>query len=190
MLTTARSEKKTRKRGAERGAAMVEAIVVISIFILFFLGMVYFRSMYQQKLRVMRLSRTAAVGFALSGCTGSPTQNLTTQDLNGVTSGSSGTINGTAANVGGSPGANPSVGQNSKNPVGGALSDQGMMGDKIAALSLSAAAAGTSKSTFGSTVGFQSNVTSTSYMSCGEPHKAGDFSGAISYAESMFSTSF
>jgi hypothetical protein len=168
---------------------MVEAIVVISIFILFFLGMVYFRSMYQQKLRVMRLTRAAAVGFSLSGCSGQPTQNLTPQDLSGVTD-SSQTTTGGAADPGGAPGANPSVGQKAGSPVGNALSDQGMMGDKIAAMNLAAPASGTSQpSPMAKTLGFRANVSSISYMSCGEPHKAGDFSGLIGYATSLFSTS-
>jgi hypothetical protein len=188
MTTHHRNRK--RARAAERGAAMVEALVVISVFILFFLGMVYFRSMYQQKLRVMRLSRAAAVGFSLNGCNGSPTQNLTPQDLSGISDSNSQTTSTGTANVGGSPGADPSVGQKAGNPVGGALSDQGMMGDKIAALNLAASASGTSKpSPWAKTLGFKANVSSTSYMSCGEPHKAGDFSGLIDYATKLFSTS-
>jgi Flp pilus assembly protein TadG len=107
-----------KKRAARRGAAMVEAVVVISVFILFFLGMVYFRSMYQQKLRMMRLARAAAVGYALNGCNGSPTQNIT-QDLGNGSDNSSGTSQG-GANVSGAPGANPSVGQNSGTPPIGA----------------------------------------------------------------------
>lgn len=175
---------------ATRGAAMVEALVVISVFILFFLGMVYFRSMYQQKLRVMRLSRAAAVGFSLNGCNGAATQNLTPQDLAGVSDSNSQTSSNGTANVGGTPGADPSVGQKAGNPVGGALSSQGMMGDKIAALNLATPASGTSKpSPMAKTLGFKANVSSISYMSCGEPHKAGDFSGLLSYATSLFSTS-
>ena len=49
---------------------MVESLVVISIMILFFLGMVYFSALYQQKLRVMALARAATVAYGMNGCTG------------------------------------------------------------------------------------------------------------------------
>ena len=55
-------------RARSRGAAMVEAIVVISVFILFFVGMVYFESLYHEQLRALQLARAAAVAYAMDAC--------------------------------------------------------------------------------------------------------------------------
>jgi hypothetical protein len=166
---------------------MVEAIAVISIFILFFLGMAYFRSMYQQKLRIMRLGRAAAVGYALNGCTGDPLA-LVNPDLKGASNGGqSGQSNGSAPGLSGTPGADPSVGQNAGNPVGQALGSQGMVGDPIGVINMQAPASGTTQSSpMAQTVGFNANVSSNSYMSCGEVPQPGTAAGAISYAEKLF----
>ena len=40
--------------------------------------MIDFRLLYQQQLVAMRLSRAAAVAYAMNGCNGSPTENITT----------------------------------------------------------------------------------------------------------------
>jgi hypothetical protein len=167
---------------------MVEAICVISIFILFFLGMVYFRSMYQQKLRVSRLARAAAVGFALNGCKGDPLA-LVNQDLGSATNtGTSGAAAGTATGPAGAPSSNPSVGQNAGNPVGSALGDQGMTGDPIAVINMQAPAGATTQpAPWAAKVGFSATVTNNSYMSCGDVAQPGTAAGAWNYASSLFS---
>ena len=71
--STRASRARLANRARRRGAAMVESIVVIPVFILFFVGMMYFRKLYQNQLYVMRLARTAAVSYGMNGCNGSPT---------------------------------------------------------------------------------------------------------------------
>jgi hypothetical protein len=166
---------------------MVEAICVISIFILFFIGMAYFRSMYQQKLRVTRLARAAAVGYALNGCQGDPLA-LVNQDLGSASNtGASGSTPGTATGPSGAPGSNPSVGQNTGNPVGSALAAQGMTGDPIAVIAVQGpAGASTQPSPLAQKVGFSATVTTDSYMSCGDVAQPGTAAGAWNYASQLF----
>jgi hypothetical protein len=166
---------------------MVEAIVVISVFILFFMGMAYFRGVYQQKLRVTRLARAAAVGYALNGCTGDPLA-LVTPDLAGASNGGqSGKGSGTATGPSGASGSDPSVGQNAGNPVGSALGDQGMTGDPIAVLNMTAPSSGMNTPTpLAVSLGFKASVTANSYMSCGEVPQPGTAAGAWNYAEKLF----
>jgi len=129
----------------------------------------------------------AAVGYALNGCTGDPLA-LVNPDLAGASNGGqSGKANGNATGPAGSPSANPSVGQKAGSPVGDALGDQGMVGDPIAVLNMTAPASGTSKpSPMAQTFGFNANVTSNSYMSCGEVPQPGTAAGAWNYAEKLF----
>src|SRR5438552_10591858 len=62
--------KKRERRGAENGAVMVEAIVVISVFILLLTGLAYFHNLYLSKLRTSRIGRAATLRHAIVGCQG------------------------------------------------------------------------------------------------------------------------
>src|SRR5687768_8991176 len=61
-----------RNRIATRGAVFVEAIAVVSFFIIAFLGIVYFRDLYLEKLRVQRMARAAAMMYAMGACASDP----------------------------------------------------------------------------------------------------------------------
>ncbi|MBX3193154.1 MAG: hypothetical protein KF819_39585 [Labilithrix sp.] len=65
-----------RARARARGAVFVESIVVVSFFTLCFLGVVYFRELYLAKMRVQRLARASAMAHALSECRGDPRAGL------------------------------------------------------------------------------------------------------------------
>lgn len=175
----------TRRRGraARRGAAMVEAIVVIPVFIALFVGMMYFRQLYKHQLVVMRLARAAAVTYAMTGCNGSPTEAID-QDI--VASGAAVAdvgITPGSTHVGSSGTTNPTVGSGGT-PVGSALSDKGMDKDGVASVSLSARAS--AGSPLYSLV-FRSTVTSSAYMSCGEVPMRGDATDALKYVKDLFS---
>lgn len=66
-------------RRARRGAVFVEAIVVVSFFTLCFLGVLYFRELYLAKMRVQRLARASAMAHAMSACTADPKAGLETE---------------------------------------------------------------------------------------------------------------
>jgi hypothetical protein len=186
MRTRAETRTAYRRAGA-RGAAMVEAVCVIAVFILFFLGMTYFRTMYQQKLRIARLARAAAVGYALNGCQGSPLA-LVQQDLGSGSNGSqSGQQSGSAQGPSGAPNSNPSVGQNTGNPVNSALGSAGMTGDPIAVITLTTPVSASAQSSpLAPAMGFNTTLSNNSYMSCGDVAQAGTAAGAWNYASSLF----
>ena len=61
---------KRGSRGNERGAVLVEAIVVIAFFVIAFTGLVYFHTLYLTKIRTSRISRVATLHHAIVGCEG------------------------------------------------------------------------------------------------------------------------
>jgi hypothetical protein len=63
--------KRNRVAARARGTAMVEAIVVISVMIVFYGGMVYFESIYHNQIVVQSQARSAAVANAMGACQGS-----------------------------------------------------------------------------------------------------------------------
>jgi hypothetical protein len=51
-----------------RGAVFVEAVIIITSFVLFLMGMMFFRRVYQNKLLAMRAARGATLAHAMGGC--------------------------------------------------------------------------------------------------------------------------
>jgi hypothetical protein len=169
---------------------MVEAIFVISVFILFFLGMVYFYSLYHEHLRVQQLARAGAVAYAMDACQDSNPLQAIEQDL-GASNGQRNTTNNPAtAGAVGQP--NPPIGdKGGADPVAGSMQSSGFVGVQIAGITMNGKAAGTT--TYGllsPRVGFRSDVISTSYIVCGDPQKDGDAAGAWDYVKDLFSMSF
>lgn len=65
------------KRKSQRGAAMVEAIVVIPVLIMLFAAMVYINGLYTNKQISMREARQEAWTLAMKACEGSARENGT-----------------------------------------------------------------------------------------------------------------
>jgi hypothetical protein len=169
-----------------RGASMVEAVFMISIFIMFFIGQVYFRSLYENKLHVQRLGRAAAVAFAMNACQGNDPLAPVKPDLGSAqNNGTTGSTQGNSSGIQAQP--TGSVGTGGGDPVGGAMQGSGFTGDPIAVFNLQAAAAGTAQQGL-STVGFQSTVHTTASMSCGDKQEGGNVSDAIQYVIGEFKT--
>lgn len=61
-----RSARATQRR--VRGAAMVEAAIVISMLILGLMGLMFFKSLYVKELSAMRLARSSALAYSMTGC--------------------------------------------------------------------------------------------------------------------------
>lgn len=61
---------RTSLRTRQRGAVMVEAVVVIVFFVMCFSAVVYFRLLYTQKMSVQRLARAASISHAMGACQG------------------------------------------------------------------------------------------------------------------------
>ena len=56
------------RRARQRGAIFVEAVIVISFFILALIGLMYFRSLYTKKLQAMWLARSTALVYSMGAC--------------------------------------------------------------------------------------------------------------------------
>jgi hypothetical protein len=71
------------QRRRQRGAAMIEAVLVFSVFILVLIGMVYFRALYVKKLGAQRMARAAVIAHSMAGCKENPVRNWLSRDGNG-----------------------------------------------------------------------------------------------------------
>jgi hypothetical protein len=167
---------------------MVEALCVISVFIMFFLGMVYFSSLYHGKLRVQDLSRAAAVAYAMNAC--QPSNNPTAaiqQDLNGTTSNPPPQGNGPPPNAGaGSSNSSVTTNKGSKS-VSTLLGNKGFAGFQVDALNVGQQVAATTQGgLFSPRTGFQGNVASNSFVACGDKQGKGDFKDAFGFIKDLF----
>ena len=68
---------------SQRGAAIIEALFVCSIFILGLLGMVYFRGLYLKKLGAQRMARAAVIAHSMVGCKDNQPRAWLARDGNG-----------------------------------------------------------------------------------------------------------
>jgi hypothetical protein len=74
--TFKRSRRQLMARGRSRGAAMVEALVVIPFFMLILAGALYVAGLYSTRIEVQGVARTGAWNGAIAGnCQGVPTVN-------------------------------------------------------------------------------------------------------------------
>ena len=85
--------RKFRRRRRSRGAAMVEAVVVIPFFIIIFASMIFVAKLYGEKQRTMRVAKEYSWTYAMSNCEsgganaalesgGSPMGQMETEDPN------------------------------------------------------------------------------------------------------------
>ncbi len=163
---------------------MVEAICVISIFILVFLGMVYFQSMYHSQLRAQQLGRAASIAYAMDACGDPSSLQSVQQDLGNAKDNGSSSNPQPNQGAGSSVNSSQPVGNNGGDPLSGALSQGGFSGDPIADIRLIGWGAGTTKNgLFGSRFGFKSTVSSTSHVSCGDKQQKGNAGDVFSFAK-------
>ena len=162
---------------------MVEAVIVIGVFLVFFSGMMYFESLYHQRLHVQQLARAAAVAYSMNACPdGNDPLQLLKPDLDGATGGS-----GTPSNSA-SPSATVPLQQNKPvgkggDPLGNAMSSKGFALDKITDLSLNRPLRTGTRA-----FNWQAKPTSDSFMSCGDKQEKGDPGGVWDFIKSSFSS--
>ncbi len=167
---------------------MVEAICVMSVFVIFFVGIAYFRMLYQEKLRVQRLARAAAVAYAMDACPDGQALSSIQPDLGRAADNQSG-----SAAQPSTSGMQPDtkVGNGGGDPVGSAMGSEGFALDKIAGISLKAVASNNMQTVSSADPArrgwFVHTVYSNSFMSCGDVQKDGDINGAIGYVQHAFS---
>jgi hypothetical protein len=64
----ANNDMRNTKIATRRGAVLVEALILVSTLVLGFLGLIYFRDLYLDQLRVLNLARASALAHSLAGC--------------------------------------------------------------------------------------------------------------------------
>lgn len=57
-----------RRRVDARGAAFIEALIVVSFMVLALAGMMYFKMFYMKQLWAMRLARASAIAYSMGAC--------------------------------------------------------------------------------------------------------------------------
>jgi hypothetical protein len=62
--------RRTWQRRRQRGAVLLEAVLVVSVLLLSLIGTVYVSRIYQTALRAVGVSRAAAIGYSNAGCRG------------------------------------------------------------------------------------------------------------------------
>lgn len=174
-----RFRRRVRGRALERGAAMVEAAIVISMLILGLMGLVFFRRFYVKEMMAARLARAGTLAYSMSGCTGTePKDWIGTKDRVDLTVSAPDAPDSQAAN--GKDVTQPATSGNSD--ANGFLSGLGLTGDGLGVLNpiTKDGVAGnvkvdSSSGTLSPTkTYFKSDVKARSYVTCGEKPKDGD----------------
>jgi len=171
------------KRAKARGAIMVEAVVVITFCTMCFIALTYFRSLYVQKLQVQRLSRSSAMTHAMGACKADPRSgvrhDLGTRRFNEKSA--------SGIPFGAIPGGGSDKGSAGLQKVREKNGDTGL--DKVTTITIVGDASGFSKpsSTNGGPMnGFQSEVSSTSFVVCGDPTPDDRYEGMVDQILSFF----
>lgn len=172
---------RSTRRGA-RGAVFVESLVVISVFVLFLLGILFFRELYVKKLTAQRLARAAALAHSMAACK-PDVRGILRNDLPSTSS-----MNRQASKE-----SRPVDRADAPNSKGNNILDRATEGgsgtllNEINDVSISSSASATSKpSPFEREIGFRGDVASSSYVSCGDELKEEQYDGIVSFATSQF----
>ena len=165
-----------RGRARERGAAMVEAAIVISMLTLGLMGLMFFRSFYVKELTASRLARASILAYSMSGCDGQvPTDWIGSKDRVDLA------VSAPDAD------SQPATGKDQTNAAttsdsgaNGFLSGLGLTGDGRGVLNPMTKSSIDGKVTLNSKAGllsasktiFKSDVHARSFVTCGEkPHE-------------------
>jgi hypothetical protein len=167
-----------RGHARERGAAMVEAAIVISMLVLGLAGLMFFRYFYAKELMAARLARASTLAYAMSGCDGQvPKDWIGTKDRVD--------LNVSAPDADSQPATGKNVDKaatSSDSGANGFLSGLGLTGDGRGVLNPITKTGvdgtvkidGSSGSFAPSKTYFKGDVKARSYVTCGEKPKDGD----------------
>jgi hypothetical protein len=170
---------------------MVEALIVISLLILGFMGVAFFREFYVKTLVAARLARGSALVHSMTGCgtNNEPAQWIGRPDLANL---AAARPNSTQA-----PASDPNTGANASSSgksgqvmsrVPGLSGDGGGIMNPMTTTDLSGRIrARTSDGTLSPerTI-FDAEVRARSFVSCGDPVRNGEFSDVIGYISGIF----
>ena len=159
---------------------MVEAVIVITFFVIAFVGLTYFRVLYTEKLRTQRIARAAALGHAMGACRGDP--DAASAPEVGRRAVSTRTLEGVPFDVvpRGTGGGGDILGRaRDKNQTAGA--------DSVAEVSITGgAAASTQPGPAAADTGFSAKVATSSYVVCGDATPEDRYEGMVDAVLSAF----
>jgi hypothetical protein len=168
------------KRRGRRGAVLVESVVVISFFVLCFLGVLYFREVYLAKLRVQRLARASAMAHAMGACKGVAGAGLE-KDLPPaplVAGEDPGTAE--AFDTNGDDTAQQGLAKIERASSGSPL-------NKVTKITLTTSASAVTKANpQAKEEGFKTDIASTSFVTCGDPVADGQYEEIVPHITSLF----
>lgn len=169
----------TSRQRAARGAVMVESIVVISFFVLAFIGVLYFRSLYTHKLEAQRLARAAAMTHAMGACKTDPRGGIA-RDLGGR--GFEQTP-GVGTPFDAQPPSGNDKGSEALKNVRESLGDDGLA--SVTTIRLDQRVGVTSRPDDPRS-GFHANVSSASYVVCGDTVHDDRYEGIVQHIADLF----
>jgi hypothetical protein len=180
-----RLEQLTPRSRRERGAIFVEAIIVITSFTLLFLGLVFFRDFYRKEMFLARLARASTLAYSMGGCQDNDPASWAKADLGKSTNVKPGRTNDSQPTdsrpVTGSDKAKDIV-----NSLPGTGSDNSIL-NPVGSVALSSQVSDqTRQGLFSGTFGFTKPAHSTSFVSCGDKVRDGDFGEIVSVVTSRF----
>ncbi len=166
-----------------RGAAFVEAVIVISFFILALSGIVYFKTLYRTKIRASRIARASTIQYAMIGCPeGAGVAAGTAEDRKGLAP-SGDSENAQVKNNSDTGGLNDPKSQAAAGSIAGT---SGFFLNPITKIGMFGAPKVTVKRGFLSEDSFKGTVKSISYASCPDKVRNGDFDEVIGYVKDAF----
>jgi Tfp pilus assembly protein PilX len=180
------------RRARQRGAIFVEAIIVITFFVLALMGLVYFRSLYTKKLTAMRLARSAALVHSMGACKNNEPQSWIAKDMGSLNPSPSPPETENASGGSGAPqqeGKSKQVMDEAEQRGYGMSSDGTTFLNEITVATFSGEAwvAQQDATTDPSKAVFHKRVNSKSYVSCGEEVRSGnEFDGLIGWIKGIF----
>jgi hypothetical protein len=181
--------RRVRRLARKRGAILVEALIVISLLILGFMGLVFFRAYYTKTLVATRLARGSILVYSMTGCGDSnrPAQWIGNRDLARLTA--------AQPNGGSQPAQSGKTPASASGKAGDVLSrlpglsgdGGGIMNEMTVSDLTGRVRVRTSDGTFSPerTV-FDQQVRARSFVSCGEPIRDGDYGDVLKYITGLF----
>jgi hypothetical protein len=190
---TARAQAASRARRARaRGAVMVEALIVISLLILGFVGLAFFREYYVKSLVASRLARGSILVYSMTGCGNDnvPAQWIGRPDLANLTAATPETASQPAADTQQTDARATASGK------GGEVMSRipGLNGDGSGVMNPMTNSDLTGRIRARTSTGglstqrtvFENQVRARSFVSCGDPIRNGEWEDVLGYIGGVF----
>jgi len=189
-LTVLLRQRSVFSRRRQRGAAFVEALIIVCSFVLFTIGLVFFFNLYTKKLRVARLARASAMAYAMGGCQANSPTDWVKVDLPSGSTSSPGQENNKQSTresrgvQGGTEGGDKAKSIVSSLPGTG---DDNNILNPVGSVGMSMSVTTESKpSPLAAGTGFTQVARSTSHVTCNDKVRDGDFNEIVGYVTDLF----